>query len=546
MRSIQTKLIVLMMTGIFLSSVLIGGLGLWFAVANLKKDSETIIGLTADKDAAIINRMLDSVVQGAETIADYAIDNAENIATIVEKERRDIFTKDLEKVMINAANNVLDVRAVYIRYAPEITAMSEGLFYVKDSHGGKFKVAELTDITKYSSDDVEHVGWYYIPKANGEPTWMEPYYNRNININMISYVIPLYKDGSFIGVAGMDIDFDCITREIDAISVYNTGYAFLVDHQGRMMHHHDQEFGSTVQDETLEKKIMEVVRGEHTEDIIDYTRNGKDKKMSGKVLTNGMCLFITAPSEEINAEIWDLMTHKIAAMCIVLIIFFILMTWCARSFVKPIRELNKSAQRVIEGDLNIDVKVKSRDEVGELANSLRLTVNYLKEYIDYINGIAYTDTLTEVKSNASYLNDVKQLDEKIQAKDAEFAVIVADINGLKTVNDTYGHDEGDRLIKNTAYILCEVFSKENTYRMGGDEFVVILTNEKSEDYEEYMNKLDKLVIARNEYISDPLLKISIACGGAMYNPEKDICYRDVFKRADDAMYINKAKIKSHS
>ncbi len=543
-KSIQTRLIVLMIAGIFLSSVLIGGLGLWFAIENLKHDSETIIELTADKDAAIINKMLDSVVQGTETIADYAIDNATDISTIVDKEQRKIFTKDLEKVLINAARNVVDARAVYIRYTPEITSYSEGLFYVKKEHGGEFYEEELTDINKYDPSDVEHVGWYYIPKANGKPTWIKPYYNKNIDVNMISYVIPLYKDGVFIGVAGMDIDFDCITHEIDNISVYNTGYAFLVDDDGRVMHHRDAAFGETPQDKDLAEKIMSVVNGERSGEIIKYIRNNKEKKMYGKTLVNGMCLFITAPSDEINAEILDLFINKIVVMVCVLALFLFLIIWCARGFVQPIKALNKTAQAVVEGNLDVDINIKSSDEVGELAQSLRRTVIHWKEYRDYINGLAYKDTLTGVKSNAAYLHDIKQLDEEIKNGDVEFAVVVIDINDLKVVNDTLGHDRGDKLIKNAAYILMEVFSEECTYRMGGDEFVIIFKDGLVRECQDYINKLNRLLAERNVYIHEDIEKISLACGMAIYEPGKDNCYSDVFKRADDVMYINKASMKS--
>lgn len=64
----------------------------------------------------------------------------------------------------------------------------------------------------YDPDDLEHVGWYYIPVKNGAPMWMDPYLNENINIYMISYIVPLFaEDGTSIGIVGMDIDFSEIT-----------------------------------------------------------------------------------------------------------------------------------------------------------------------------------------------------------------------------------------------------------------------------------------------------------------------------------------------
>ena len=60
-------------------------------------------------------------------------------------------------------------------------------------------------------DDTEHVGWYYIPVKNGKATWMDPYLNSNVNVYMISYVVPIMIDNEAIGVVGMDIDFNPVS-----------------------------------------------------------------------------------------------------------------------------------------------------------------------------------------------------------------------------------------------------------------------------------------------------------------------------------------------
>ena len=66
---------------------------------------------------------------------------------------------------------------------------------------------------------------------------MEPYYNKNIDMDMISYVTPLYKDGRFIGVVGMDMDFGLIVNDVSVISPYKTGYTSLVSREGKFYYH---------------------------------------------------------------------------------------------------------------------------------------------------------------------------------------------------------------------------------------------------------------------------------------------------------------------
>ena len=86
----------------------------------------------------------------------------------------------------------------------------------------------------YDPSDVEHVGWYYIPVQNGKETWMEPYLNSNIGVYMISYVIPIEVDGESIGIIGMDIDFSEFTDTIDSLSIFDSGYGFLVNESGKV------------------------------------------------------------------------------------------------------------------------------------------------------------------------------------------------------------------------------------------------------------------------------------------------------------------------
>jgi len=146
---------------------------------------------------------------------------------------REEFTKQLESVAVNAANNTEGTVAVYVRFNPDFTPATSGLFWSKTNLNGSFQKLVPTDFSKYSPTDNEHVGWYYIPIKNGKAAWLAPYSNENINIQMISYVIPIYKDKETVGVVGMDIDFDIIKSMVDDVRIYDSGYAFLANDRGR-------------------------------------------------------------------------------------------------------------------------------------------------------------------------------------------------------------------------------------------------------------------------------------------------------------------------
>ena len=97
---------------------------------------------------------------------------------------------------------------VYLRYNPNYSNPTSGVFAQRQSVDSELQCLTPTDFSMYDESDVEHVGWYYLPVQAKEAIWMSPYMNENINIYMISYVVPLFaEDGTSIGIVGMDIDF---------------------------------------------------------------------------------------------------------------------------------------------------------------------------------------------------------------------------------------------------------------------------------------------------------------------------------------------------
>lgn len=155
--------------------------------------------------------------------------------------------------------------------------------------------------------------------------------------------------------------------------------------------------------------------------------------------------------------------------------------------------------------------------------------------------MAYTDPLTGVKNKNAYLEDVMGIEKRINDRILkDFAIIVFDVNDLKTVNDLKGHDEGDRYIKNASRIICNHFKHCPIYRIGGDEFVAFLMGEE-------LKKRDFLIKSFNKKIERNLADggIAIACGYAVYdekNPENNN-YTKIFEYADKKMYEQKKKLK---
>lgn len=153
---------------------------------------------------------------------------------------------------------------------------------------------------------------------------------------------------------------------------------------------------------------------------------------------------------------------------------------------------------------------------------------------------AYRDGLTGVKNKLAYLEALADLETALESGElTEYGVVVFDVNGLKTINDTLGHEAGDEAIKSGCSIICHQFDHSPVFRIGGDEFVAIL---KGSDYanREALIAYFREKINENQKNGD----VVVASGLAVYDASTDNSYNDVFKRADEFMYEQKRVLKS--
>ena len=170
----------------------------------------------------------------------------------------------------------------------------------------------------------------------------------------------------------------------------------------------------------------------------------------------------------------------------------------------------------------------------------------MMETINIEKDISSHDPLTKVMSRISYDNKIKEFDKKLrdEPETVKFAICECDLNNLKMINDTFGHDAGDKYIINCCKLICDIFKHSPVYRIGGDEFVAIL---QSDDYD----NLDLIKRSLMDICVDEITKAvplsqkkSFAAGFAVFNSSSDHTFGDVMKRADIEMYENKKMLKN--
>ena len=165
--------------------------------------------------------------------------------------------------------------------------------------------------------------------------------------------------------------------------------------------------------------------------------------------------------------------------------------------------------------------------------------SYMRSRTKESEAIANRDAMTGVKSKYAHINKEKEIDQQISEGTMKaFAVVVCDVNGLKYINDTYGHKAGDDYIRQACAMICEEFAHSPVFRVGGDEFVAITLGRDYESRDELMADFHKKVEANLG--TDNAI---VAAGISDYIPGTDTSYHAVFARADEKMYQRKQALK---
>ena len=231
-----------------------------------------------------------------------------------------------------------------------------------------------------------------------------------------------------------------------------------------------------------------------------------------------------------------------------------------RSVVRPINQLSSAAQKYSDEDYHVvhsnfsALEVHTGDEIEALSKSMKKMESDINDNIanlmrvsselsetriqaENLNILAKKDALTGIRNKLAYNEDIQELQNELNKKSFKFGIAVVDLDGLKQINDTYGHEKGDISIVALSDLICTVFAHSPVFRIGGDEFVVILRNHDYNHIHELIDEFNGLMadMEANPEL-EPWEKIHASLGYALYNPETDMNAESVFHRADQTMY----------
>lgn len=534
MRHIKAKITLIIIVAIVLSMGIVTLLSMNSIKRLGQEDSEHILLLLCETGQKNLDSYFVSVEKSVGLIASYV----ENDLADTEIEDLPDHVDRVRDIFEDIAVQTNGVLTYYYRIDPEVSSDTSGFWYV-DTDGTGFVEHEVTDISEYDTTDTSDLVWFTVPKVTGEPVWLPPYETENLNVYVLSYNIPVYKDGEFIGVIGIEIDYSTMANQVDNIRLYDTGYAFIIDKEGGIIYHPFIDTLAMTDDE-----IPQVPDGMLSEGVnTRYIFEGVEKQGVCLPLHNGMKLTVSVPVDEINGNWESLVSKTVYASVFVLFIFVLVAMYVSDTITRPLRELTKAAQKVGAGDYDIEITHQSNDEVGILARTFEDLVNNLKTYIARLKEdnakleeATVRDSLTGARNRFALRRDYDSYIDK------DIHLLMFDIDDFKKINDGYGHAIGDYLLKKTSDALVNNFGKESVYRYGGDEFLVITDRYNEKEYKKVLaNLTNELNIISLE---DQQLPVHYSAGYVYGKLSLQEDLRLMLRQADELLYEAKGNGKN--
>ena len=197
----------------------------------------------------------------------------------------------------------------------------------------------------------------------------------------------------------------------------------------------------------------------------------------------------------------------------------------------------------------LTMNFKNKSELSDIYDSIRenqisivnmlQSINDKNEKINDLSIKTNKDALTGVGNVNAYISKTSALNSHMK----NFAIIMADVNNLKQINDTYGHEIGDEYLKGCCNILCTIFSHSPIFRIGGDEFIIVVQNQDFTNRVALFNKAQQEFRKSFEQEDKELYeRYSVSIGLAEVD-EKDASVDMIMRRADESMYAEKEKFR---
>lgn len=492
--SIRSKMLIAFIPIILLATVLISAISVLEASKGLEKQIEERISVAL----AEINESIEHEFTAHRKVA-------EAVASVYKAKGNKLTKADYRAViekMVSTNPNTLGSGLWLEYYTYDSGTKYFGPYVYKDGN-------ELVYTEDYETEDYDYpnTDWYLAGKNAGNGAgWTDPYFDETSGITMITTAVPINTDKGVVGVVSADYDLTTIQNIISQVELEDSGFAFLLDTNGRFIAHKDSDkvMKQTINDDEELSGIAN--------DILSNDTGSEDVKLGGKsfktyyisLKSTGWKLVVMAPTKELFSSVDEIVRKVILITLAIVLLTSVFIILYSASFSKRIKKFVDNLGYVAKGDFTRPVEVKAEDEVGKMGRYYNNVLNDLRHMVNTISQNAENIAcLTEELSAKSQMaatssEEVAKTVEEIakgaaeQAKDIESTASNIEELGnlleqdLKYIQELNNAAEQIEKQKDDGYeILKELVEKTERSNQATEEIyqVIVSNNESTEKIE---------------------------------------------------------------
>ncbi|MDZ4676550.1 MAG: diguanylate cyclase [Oligoflexia bacterium] len=306
-----------------------------------------------------------------------------------------------------------------------------------------------------------------------------------------------------------------------------------------------------------------VTEGVNTDDLTKFQNNPKLLNMgfmSKGILINKL-IYVQKNANNFNVQVkasgialWlqKALDHLLIFSLALGIFSSLILFTLSKIFLSPIRILRRTTEDILAGKFEVKIRYKSKDEIGQTFGALSRLCTELErrdKALEVVSELATTDGLTGLKNHRSFKEAMKTQLLSAQRYGYSLGFLILDVDHFKKFNDTYGHQQGDEVLKMVGKILkAQVRKTDFTARYGGEEFVILVNHTEEKGFTEVAEKFRKAIeTCEVPSLADPKVKLQVTASfGGIYIGEGALTQKGIslelatyIEIADQNMYVAK-------
>ncbi|MEJ6949836.1 methyl-accepting chemotaxis protein [Natronospora cellulosivora (SeqCode)] len=467
MKKLSYKIIIPVTFIIILMSVTLVSFSIYMSSNNIKEEAQSKLIYMSGNYANEFSNSLERVDSTVEALKSY-IETTFTTDRVVESDYMSSYKNKIKTTIKKMAESTEGIFGLYVFFNPDVVEGAHDVYFTLNEEGEFIRQTELA-VENYD-ENAEDMQWFYRPYKENESIWTDPFLYRvgDSAVNMISHTSAIVIEDKFIATVGIDLKFNEIKSQVESLTPYEIGFAYLLNEETNYILHPVYNDNQSLSDFGFNKEAKEIQN--NNSGIFVVEENSNQLYNGYATLVNGWTMVVSAPQSEVLAGVYSIRNMMMIIAIIAMIIAVIIMYILGNRIAKPIILTAKIAEAISDNDLTEKIPdryLKRDDEVGVLTNSINKMIDNLGDIVGNMSYIASDLTASSQELSAS--------SEEISASAEQVSIAIQDVaSGAE--EQTALIDVTRTNVKNLTKEIYNVEEMSNTMNMQKDNVINNINN----------------------------------------------------------------------